>query len=99
MRHKKKIVINKKAKHWKDRFPLVEVTWVDICSDSAWQSIDTLNKAQLPNCVTKGHLLTQKNGVTRLFGDYSENKEGEIDEIGNSTIIPNNVIKKIQKLI
>jgi hypothetical protein len=34
---KRKININKKAKDWKDRYPMVEVTWVDICSDSSWQ--------------------------------------------------------------
>jgi hypothetical protein len=29
---KRKININKKAKDWKDRYPMVEVTWVDICN-------------------------------------------------------------------
>ena len=99
MMNKKKISINKKSKHWKDRFPLVEITWLDICSDSGWQSMDSLTKAKLPVCVTKGHLLTQKKGITRGFGDYSENEKGEIEEIGNTTIIPNSVIENIKKLI
>ena len=72
---------------------------MDICSDSSWQSIDHLKKAELPTCVTKGHLLTQSKGITRVFGDYSENDKGEIEEIGNSTIIPNSVIQNIKKLI
>tara|TARA_R100000742_G_C4252346_1_gene70539 strand:+ start:563 stop:859 length:297 start_codon:yes stop_codon:yes gene_type:complete len=96
---RKKISINKRAKHWKDRYPLVEIHWLDICSDSSWQSMEHLSKAELPTCVTKGHLLTQKKGITRVFGDYSENDKGEIEEIGNSTIIPNTVIKNIKKLI
>ena len=97
---KRKITVNKKAKNWKDRYPMVEVKWYDICSDSSWQSIEHLTKAKLPICVTKGHLLSQSKGITRIFGDYSE-KEGEdsIDEVGNSTIIPNCVIQSIKKII
>ena len=95
---KKKLVINKRAKHWKERYPLVEIHWYDICSDSSWQSLDHLQQAKLPVCVTKGHLLSQTKGVTRGFGDYSENDKGEIEEIGNSTIIPQCVIKEIKKL-
>ena len=96
---KKKISINKKAKQWKDKYPLVEIEWLDICSDSSWQSIDNLKLAKLPVCVTKGHLLSQDKGITRVFGDYSETEKGEIEEIGNSTIIPQSVIQNIRKLI
>ena len=42
-------------------------------------------------------MLTQSKGITRVFGDYSESEKGEIEEIGNSTIIPNSVIKNIKK--
>jgi hypothetical protein len=89
---KRKITINKKAKDWKERYPLVEVKWLDICSDSSWQSLKQLQEAKLPTCVTKGHLLSQAKGITRIFGDYSEKEDGTIEEIGNTTIIPNTVI-------
>jgi len=37
--------------------------------------------------------------VTRLFGDYSFAENGkDIESIGNTTIIPNSVIKEIKKL-
>jgi hypothetical protein len=37
--------------------------------------------------------------VTRLFGDYSFADNGkDIESIGNTTIIPNSVIKDIKKL-
>ena len=94
---KRKITINKKAKNWQDRYPLVSVQWFDICSDSSWQSIPAAQAAKLPVCVTKGHLLSQSKGITRIFGDYSENDDGTI-EIGFTTIIPNSVIIKIKKL-
>ena len=94
---KRKITINKKAKNWQDRYPLVSVQWFDICSDSSWQSIPAAQAAKLPVCVTKGHLLSQTKGITRIFGDYSENDDGSI-EIGNTTIIPQSVIIDIKKL-
>jgi hypothetical protein len=50
--------------------------------------------------VTKGHLVSQSKGLTRIFGDYAlkNEKSGEIDEIGNATLIPNCVISKIKKI-
>ena len=95
---KRKITINKKAKDWKERYPLVEVKWLDICSDSSWQSLKQLQEAKLPTCVTKGHLLSQAKGITRIFGYYSEKEDGTIEEIGNTTIIPNTVIIGISKI-
>ena len=94
---KRKIIVNKKAKTWQERYPLVTVQWKDICSDSSWQSISSCLQSELPLCVTKGHLLSQKKGITRIFGDYSENDDGSI-EIGNTTIIPQSVIIEIKKL-
>ena len=95
---KRKITINKKSKNLKDLYPMVEVKWLDICSDSSWQSIKQLQESTLPTCVTKGHLLSQTKGVTRIFGDYSEKENGEIEELGNTTIIPNSVITSIRKI-
>lgn len=95
---KRKITISKKAKHWKEKFPLVAVHWFDISADASWHGLKELQEKELPVCVSKGHLFSQKKGVTRIFGDYSEDGEGNIDEIGNSTIIPNSVIKDIEKL-
>ena len=95
---RRKININKKAKHWQDRFPMVEVVWLDIVSESGWQDIEQLKEQKLATCVTKGHLLSQVKGVTRIFGDYSTNDKGEIEQIGNTTIIPNSVIVSIKKI-
>jgi hypothetical protein len=95
---KRKININKKAKHWQDRYPMVEVVWQDIVSDSGWQDVEQLKDSKLATCVTKGHLLSQVKGVTRIFGDYSTNDKGEIEQIGNTTIIPNSVIIGIKKI-
>ena len=96
----KRKLINKKAKKEIEKYPLVQIKWYDITSDSAWQSIEDLTTAKLPICTTKGHLLTQSKGITRVFGDYAlkDEKTGQIDEIANTTIIPNSVIIEIKKI-
>jgi hypothetical protein len=70
---KRKISINRKSKDWKNKYPMVEIHWVDIVSDSSWQSLKQLKELQLPVCVTKGHLFSQDKGITRVFADYSLN--------------------------
>jgi hypothetical protein len=42
-------------------------------------------------------LYSVKNKITRLFADYSL-KDGEIDEVGNTTLIPNSVILDVKKV-
>ena len=82
----------------KKKYKLVEVHWYDITSESGWQSIEEAKNVKLAVCITKGHLLSQSKGITRIFGDYSEKEDGSIDEIGNTTIIPNSVIRGIKKI-
>ena len=53
---KRKIKINTRAKREIDRYPMVAIYWLDICSDASWQSLEGCKKAKLPICVTKGHL-------------------------------------------
>jgi len=96
---KKKISIPKKVKSEIDKYPMVSVEWYDIVSDSSWSTFDQLRKSKLATCITKGHLLSQNKGVTRVFGDYSFGDDGKsIESIGNTTVIPNSVIKDIKKL-
>ena len=95
---KKKITIPKKVKFEIEKYPMVSCEWNDIESFSGWCSIKDLQNSKLPKCITKGHLLSQKNGITRIFGDYSLDNNNEINEIGNTTIIPKSVIVSIKKI-
>ena len=96
---RKKIAIPKKVKNQIDKYPMVAAEWYYIVSNSSWTSFDDLKKSNLATCITKGHLFSQAKGVTRLFGDYSFADNGvDIESIGNTTIIPNSVIKNINKL-
>tara|TARA_R100000656_G_scaffold10851_1_gene11691 strand:+ start:359 stop:739 length:381 start_codon:yes stop_codon:yes gene_type:complete len=95
----KRKLVNKKARKEIDRYPLVEVRWADVVSDSAWQAVGDVHKAKLPECVTKGHLLSQSKGITRIFGDFSKGKEeGSVEELGNTTLIPNSIIISIKEI-
>tara|TARA_Y100001937_G_scaffold65941_1_gene90191 strand:+ start:332 stop:631 length:300 start_codon:yes stop_codon:yes gene_type:complete len=96
---KRKISIPRKTKTEIEKYPMVSIEWYDIVSDSSWSTFEQIKKAKLATCITKGHLLSQTKGVTRVFGDYSFGDDGKsIESIGNTTIIPNSVIKDIKKL-
>jgi hypothetical protein len=84
----------KKQNH---KYPLVKIIWMDISADSNWKSLPELEKESLPVCVSVGYLFSIKNKITRIFADYSM-KDGEINDIGNSTLIPNSVILDLIKL-
>ena len=80
-------------------YPFVEIKWLDIEGDSGWSDTKSLSKEKLPTCVSKGYLLSQSKGITRLFTDYIETKDKPtFDTIGNTCIIPTAVIKSIKKL-
>ena len=48
-------------------YPFVEIEWLDIEGDAGWSNTKDLNEEKLPTCVSKGYLISQKNGVTRIF--------------------------------
>ena len=74
---------------------------VQILKEIALQSkhLKDLKKEKLPICVSKGYLLSQSKGITRIFTDYILNKDKPtFDTIGNTCIIPTAVIQSIKKI-
>ena len=68
-------------------------------SNAGWSNTKDLNKEKLPTCVSKGYLVSQAKGVTRIFTDYIKTKDKDtFDNIGNTTIIPTAVIVSIKKI-
>ena len=95
----KKISVPKKIFNEIEKYPMVSVEWYDIISNSNWSSFEEVKNSQLATCITKGHLLSQSKGITRIFGDYSlSDDKKKIETIGNTTLIPNSVIKDIKKI-
>ena len=81
------------------KYPFIEIEWADIEGDAGWSSTRSLNKSKLPVCVSKGYLLSQKNGITIIFFDYIKTKDKEtFEDIGNTTLIPTAVIQSIKKI-
>ena len=80
-------------------YPFVEIEWSDIEGDAGWSDTKDLNKSKLPICVSKGYLVSQTKGITRIFTDYIKTKDKPtFDTIGNTTIIPTSVIVSIKKI-
>ena len=101
IKNKKTIPLNIKSLGNKiDAYPFVEIEWADIEGDAGWSNTKNLNKSKLPTCVSKGYLLSQKNGITRIFVDFirSKNNEETFEDVGNTTIIPTSVIQSIRKI-
>ena len=100
IKNKKTIPLNIKSLGNKiDAYPFVVIEWFDIEGDAGWSDTKSLNKEELPTCVSKGYLVSQKNGVTRIFTDYIKTKDKPtFDSIGNTTIIPTAVIQSIKKI-
>ena len=100
IRNKKTIPLNLKSLGSDiSKYPFVEIEWLDIEGDSGWSDTRALNKLKLPTCVSKGYLVSQKNGVTRVFTDYIKTRDREtFENIGNTTIIPTSVIQSIKKI-
>ena len=103
-RRLKKIQPNPKIHKEKiDKYPFVEVHWLDIVGEAGWQTFDQLMKAGLGRMVSRGWLVSREKGITRIFCDFGlkdgkEGDEGCIETIGGTTIIPNSVITKIIEL-
>jgi len=98
--YKKTIPLNVKklGKNIED-YPFVEIEWVDIEGDAGWSSTKQLKMEKLPICVSKGYLVSQQKGVTRIFTDYIKTKDKDtFEDIGNTTLIPTSVIQSIKIL-
>ena len=100
IKNKKTIPLNIKSLGNKiDAYPFVVIERFDIEGDAGWSSTKDWNREQLPTCVSRGYLLSQKKGVTRIFSDYIKSKDKPtFDNIGNTTIIPTSVIVSIRRL-
>ena len=100
VRNKKTIPLNLKSLGSDiSKYPFVEIKWSDIEGDSGWSDTRSLNSSKLPICVSKGYLVSQKKGITRIFTDYIKTRDKETFEtIGNTTLIPTSVIQSIKKL-
>ena len=98
-----KVVNEMKKNIWRPKniedYAFVEIEWADIEGDAGWSSTKQLKMEKLPTCVSKGYLVSQQKGVTRIFTDYIKTKDkNTFEDIGNTTLIPTSVIQSIKIL-
>jgi|TARA_R110000796_G_scaffold107641_1_gene218402 hypothetical protein len=98
--YKKTLPLNiKKLGNKIEDYPFVEIHWLDIEGDAGWSNTKLLKLEKLPTCVSKGYLVSQQKGVTRIFTDYIKTKDKDtFEDIGNTTLIPTSVIQSIKQI-
>jgi hypothetical protein len=79
-----------------DTHARVEITWIDPCSDASWLSIKEFTEMEVATCKSAGRIYSRDKGLTRIYSDYSLDDKGNIDTVGNVTIVPNVLIKHIK---
>jgi len=72
---------------------IVKVTWQDIVGHSDWQSPDKTENENTASCITIGFIVFKNKYKTIICSEYSLD---DPVEVGNRTVIPNCVIKKIE---
>ena len=77
-----------------DKTPrIVKVTWEDIVGHSDWQSTDKTENENTACCVTIGFIVFRNKHKTIIASEFSKD---EPVEVGNRSVIPNCVIKKVE---
>ena len=83
----------------KIHYKFVHVYWIDITSDSSWQSIEDVKESKLPRCLSTGFLVSEDDDyIVRIVSDFNFKEYGNIDDCGNSTIIPKCVVQEIKEV-
>jgi hypothetical protein len=79
-------------------YPLVQVWWEDIVSESSWSDIIDIKKSKTAICCSVGWLMLENQKVTILMADFSFENNNEIKQGGSFTTIPTKNVIKIKKI-
>ena len=53
-------------------YKFVHVYWIDITSDSSWQSIEDVKESKLPRCLSTGFLISDEDDdIVRIVSDFN----------------------------
>ena len=75
----------------------VKVSWIDIISSPDWTSVEKVKRQTYSKCESIGYLLHKDKDKVFIYPCHSFDEDGEM-EIGNYTIFPRCVVKKIEVL-
>tara|TARA_R100000808_G_C2114737_1_gene127752 strand:- start:149 stop:460 length:312 start_codon:yes stop_codon:yes gene_type:complete len=86
----------KKKLYFNMPYPWVRIHWIDPTSRAEWQTKKDFETFNPTTCIETGYLFEQRKGITRVFSSYNLGDDGEIDDYGNTTVIPSKLITKIE---
>ena len=82
-----------------NKFPYkrVRIYWQDIVSNSEWMTLNKAKEQTYSLCDYLGYLLYKDQKKVIIFASHSFDDDGELT-VGNITVYPRSVVKKIERL-
>ena len=81
----------------KFKYKRVKIYWIDIVSNPEWMSLDKAKDQVYSFCEDTGYLLYKDQNKLIIFSSHSFDDDGELT-VGNTTVYPRSVVKKIEVL-
>ena len=81
----------------KFKYKRVKIIWQDIITDASWfDSLEDVEKLTFQWCEDIGYLFSKDTKTVKIFTSF--NYDGDKLNIGNVTVYPRSVVKKIEVL-
>jgi len=81
----------------KFKYKRVRIYWLDIVSSSEWTTLSKAKEQTYSWCEDTGYLLHKDQKKVIIFASHSFDDDGELT-VGNTTVYPRSVVKKIEVL-
>ena len=81
----------------KFKYKRVKIIWQDIVTDASWfDSLEDVEKLTFQYCEDTGYLFSKDKKTVKIFTSF--NYDGDKLSVGNVTVFPRAVVKKIEVL-
>jgi len=81
----------------KFKYKRVKIIWQDIVSNSEWTTLEKAKEQTYSWCEDTGYLLHKDKKKLIIFASHSFDDDGTLT-VGNTTVYPRSVVKKIEVL-
>ena len=79
------------------KYKRVKIIWQDIVSSSDWTTLEKAKEQTYSWCEDTGYLLYKDQKKLIIFASHSFDDDGTLT-VGNTTVYPRSVVKKIKVL-
>ena len=81
----------------KFKYKRVKIIWQDIITDASWfDSLEDVEKLTFQWCEDIGYLFSKDSKMVKIFTSF--NYDGDKLSVGNVTVYPRSVVRKIEVL-